>query len=215
MFIGIDTSYQSSNISYKGANQYVDLNGDISYEPAETTSKLSVFNISAKAGIKKAVSNRADILGYGLLSYRFAKRDMKGEGGYGEYYHWGYLGLGLGFDFCLSYKLQTGVRLEGMYAPIKSKYFRSVYVELSKLDPDLKNINLSFGSTDGFRVKLPTIYKISNTISFEFEPFYEYWHADKTDWKDTTIEGLIASVPSNFTRNYGFLQVLDTISSKT
>jgi hypothetical protein len=203
-FNDVSFTFQTSTIKYSGAVETLDLNNAlIGYEPNESDVRDSVYNIKLKSGAKYALSDISELSAYGILGYRYFKRSFKDEHGYDEHYYWAYTGFGLGYDIDLTDKLNTGLTIEGVISPVKSKYLRSVTVDISKLDKSLNDMSLNFSGVYSYRIELPVSYKLSCKLSLKLNPFYEYWKADKTDTQMTNVAPITLEVPSSTTKNYG------------
>jgi len=158
IFMGIDFSYFQTD--YNGSTQ--------SGDPLKCTTNNTFFNIESNIGY----SIFSFIRPYLGLGFYLWMRDLGyncAASSYRELYYWGFVPLGIMFDFKLTEKAMIVVDMS-----VKIMFKGHIKVFLSDINSGYNDPESRLGNRTGFRIKIPFRYVFNKSVSLELVPWYEY-----------------------------------------
>lgn len=132
--------------------------------------------IDSALGYKKVsiLDRRGDIemhtrLGLGYRGWWRALESTPTVNGYDEFYHWGYLNAGIGFNVLLTSRLSLGID-----ADVRKALYSRMY-------ENLHNYNFKLRNVYGYKISVPLAYRINQKWDAVFQYNYEFWNISASD----------------------------------
>lgn len=192
--IGLKNTYLTNTVSYDGATY--DLSSGNIYSAGGNTNE-AINDTELTFGFNQALADNIAVGEYGILGYRYWKRNLEGYGGYAEYYHNGYIGIGVKANV-------KNIALNGLNAGVNFSY------KASPSWGSLNDMSNQYGRFDmgyAYNVKLevPIEYNISQRFTVSATPYYSYWHMSGSGSQMINMDGSygLAYEPASETNSMG------------